>query len=166
MKISFVAGFGPIVRDTDASRAFWGAGLGIGLEEAAPGYWTNDDLEGVKAFALWPLSQAAESTFGTDAWPEDVPVPQAWMELDVESADAVAEAVAQLQAGGHRLLRGVHEEPWGPDHVAPPEPRGPARGGDVHALDARQGVVADPAMRHFPRRGRAVPSVSSNPALI
>ena len=113
MKISFVAGFGPIVRDTDASRAFWGAGLDIGLQEAAPGYWTNDDLEGVKAFALWPLSQAAESTFGTDAWPEDVPVPQAWIELDVESADAVAEAVAELQAGGHRLLRGVHEEPWG-----------------------------------------------------
>ena len=44
MKISFVAGFGPIVRDTDASRGFWGAGLGIGLEEAAPGYWTTTTL--------------------------------------------------------------------------------------------------------------------------
>ena len=66
MKVSFVAGFGPIVRDVDASRAFWGAGLGIALEEAAPNYWTNDDLDGVKAFALWPLDQAAESCFGTD----------------------------------------------------------------------------------------------------
>jgi hypothetical protein len=113
MKVSFVAGFGPIVRDSDASRAFWGSGLGIGLEEAAPGYWTNDDLEGVKAFALWPLSQAAASTFGTDAWPADVPVPQAWMELDVESAAAVADAVAELEAAGYRLLRGTHEEPWG-----------------------------------------------------
>ena len=80
MKISFVAGFGPIVRDTDQSRSFWGAGLGIGLEEAAPGYWTNDDLEGVRAFALWPLSQAAESTFGSEQWPEDIPAPQAWIE--------------------------------------------------------------------------------------
>jgi hypothetical protein len=49
MKVSFVAGFGPIVRDLDASRAFWGTGLGIPLEEAAPSYWASDDLEGVKA---------------------------------------------------------------------------------------------------------------------
>jgi catechol 2,3-dioxygenase-like lactoylglutathione lyase family enzyme len=113
MRVSFIAGFGPIVRDTDASRAFWGGGLGITLEEAAPGYWTNDDLEGVKAFALWPLSQAAESTFGTEAWPDDIPAPQAWLEMDVESADAVAPAVAELQAAGHRVLRGPQEEPWG-----------------------------------------------------
>lgn len=113
VKVSFVAGFGPIVRDTDASRAFWGDGLGIGLEEAAPAYWTNDDLDGVKAFALWPLSQAAESTFGTDAWPDDVPAPQAWIELDVESAEAVEPAVAELEAAGHRVLRAAHEEPWG-----------------------------------------------------
>lgn len=46
VKASFVAGFGPIVRDVDGSRAFWGAGLGIALEEAAPSYWTNDDLDG------------------------------------------------------------------------------------------------------------------------
>ncbi|HET6745644.1 MAG TPA: VOC family protein [Candidatus Limnocylindria bacterium] len=113
MKVSFVAGFGPIVRDTEHSRSFWGSGLGIGLEEAAPGYWTNDDLQGVQAFALWPLSQAAESTFGTGAWPDDIPAPQAWIELDVESADAVAPAVAELEAAGHRLLRAAQEEPWG-----------------------------------------------------
>jgi hypothetical protein len=77
MKVAFVAGFGPIVRDTDASRAFWGDGLGVALEEASPGYWTNDDLEGMNAFALWPLSQAAEACFGKDAWPADLPEPQA-----------------------------------------------------------------------------------------
>ena len=108
-----MAGFGPIVRDIDASRAFWGAGLGIGLEEASPGYWTNDDLDGVNAFALWPLSQAAESTFGTDSWPDDIPAPQAWIEMDVDSAEAVAPAVAELEAAGHRVLRSAHEEPWG-----------------------------------------------------
>jgi catechol 2,3-dioxygenase-like lactoylglutathione lyase family enzyme len=113
MKVTFVAGFGPIVRDTDGSRAFWGTGLGIGLEEAAPGYWTNDDLDGVKAFALWPLSQAAESTFGSEAWPDDIPAPQAWIELDLDAADAVAPAVAELEAAGHRVLRAAHEEPWG-----------------------------------------------------
>jgi hypothetical protein len=113
MKVSFVAGFGPIVRDTDASRAFWGAGLGIGLQEASPGYWTNDDLDGVNAFALWPLSQAAESTFGSDRWPDDIPYPQAWIEMDVESAEAVAPAVGELEVAGHRVLRAAHEEPWG-----------------------------------------------------
>jgi catechol 2,3-dioxygenase-like lactoylglutathione lyase family enzyme len=113
MNVSFVAGFGPIVRDVDASRAFWGSGLAIELREAAPSYWTNDDLEGVKAFALWPLAQAAESCFGTDAWPEDIPAPQAWLELDVESPEAASDAVAELEAAGHRVLRGVHEEPWG-----------------------------------------------------
>jgi catechol 2,3-dioxygenase-like lactoylglutathione lyase family enzyme len=113
MKVSFVAGFGPIVRDVDASRTFWGAGLGIALAEAAPNYWTNDDLDGVKAFGLWPLAQAAESCFGTPTWPADIPAPQAWVEFDVESPAAVAEAVAELAGAGHRLLRGAHEEPWG-----------------------------------------------------
>jgi catechol 2,3-dioxygenase-like lactoylglutathione lyase family enzyme len=113
MKVSFVAGFGPIIRDTDASRAFWSAGLGITLEEPVPNYWTNDDLEGVKAFGLWPLDQAAESCFGATDWPADISAPQAWVELDVESEAAVAEAVAELQAAGHRLLRGAHKEPWG-----------------------------------------------------
>ncbi len=113
MKVSFVAGFGPIVREPAASLAFYGDDLGIGFEEAAPGYFTTDDLPGVKAFALWPLAQAAEATFGTDAWPADLPVPQSWLEFDVASADAVGEAVAELAAKGHRILRDAHEEPWG-----------------------------------------------------
>jgi catechol 2,3-dioxygenase-like lactoylglutathione lyase family enzyme len=113
MKISFVAGFGPIIRDADEARGFWERGLGITLEEAAPGYFTNDDLDGVRAFALWPLSQAAESTFGEAIWPSDLPEPQGWLELDVESAEAVGAAVDELAAAGHRVLRGAHEEPWG-----------------------------------------------------
>ena len=113
MRVAFIAGYGPIVREAGASQAFWRDGLGIELEEAAPGYFTNDSLEGVNAFALWPLSQAAESTFGSDEWPADIPAPQAWMELDVESAAAVGEAAAELEAAGHRVLRGAHEEPWG-----------------------------------------------------
>ena len=113
MKIAFVAGFGPIIRDADEARGFWEHGLGIQLEEAAPGYFTNDELEGIKAFALWPLSQAAEATFGSKDWPGDVPQPQAWLELDVESADAVGTAIEELRAAGHRVLKDAHEEPWG-----------------------------------------------------
>ena len=113
MKVSFIAGFGPIIRDADQSLGFWRDGLGIELTEAAPGYFTNDDLDGVKAFALWPITQAAESSFGSSEWPPDLPAPQAWLELDVESADAVGAAVQELEASGHRVLRGAHEEPWG-----------------------------------------------------
>jgi len=113
VKIAFVAGFGPIIRDAEPALGFWRDGLGIELDEAAPGYFTNDKLEGVKAFALWPLSQAAESTFGSEQWPADIPAPQAWMELDVESAEAVGESVTELEAAGHRVLRDAHEEPWG-----------------------------------------------------
>jgi catechol 2,3-dioxygenase-like lactoylglutathione lyase family enzyme len=113
MRPAFVAGFGPIIRDPEAAHAFWRDGLGIAFEEPAPGYFTNDTLEGVKAFAMWPLSQAAESTFGTTHWPAELPTPQAWLELDVESAEAVAAALEEMRAAGHRVLREAHAEPWG-----------------------------------------------------
>ncbi len=112
MKVSFVAGFGPIVRDPAASREWWQQVLGMDLGEIAPDYYGTDDLEGVKAFAAWPLAQAAENTFGTPEWPADLPVPQAWIELDVDSADAVAQAAQELVAKGHRLLREAKTEEW------------------------------------------------------
>jgi len=112
VKISFVAGFGPIVRDPQASKAWWETTTGLELEQIAPDYYGTDQVDGVKAFALWPLSQAAESTFGASEWPAGIPAPQAWIELDVESADAVREAADELRAAGHRLLREAREEPW------------------------------------------------------
>jgi catechol 2,3-dioxygenase-like lactoylglutathione lyase family enzyme len=112
MQVCFVAGFGPIVRDLAASRAFWGDALGLPLAEAAPTYWATDALAGVKAFALWPLDQAAESCFGRAPWSEEIPVPQAWIEFDVGSPEAVTEAVTELERAGHRVLRGAKEEPW------------------------------------------------------
>lgn len=112
MKVSFVAGFGPIVRSPAESRGWW-TDLGLNLHENAPDYWGQEDLEGVKAFALWPLAHAADNTFGTADWPADRPTPQAWIELDVESADAVAEAAKELESKGHKLLRPTHTEEWG-----------------------------------------------------
>jgi hypothetical protein len=113
LKVSFVAGFGPITADPAASRVFWAQDLGIGLEELSPDYWVSDKLEGVRHFGLWPLAQAAEATFGADQWPADIPAPHAWIELDVDSADAVVPAVAEMARAGHRVLREAHEEPWG-----------------------------------------------------
>ena len=114
MEISFIAGFGPITRDGDAP-GFWRDVLGVPLAEAAPGYWgtDEDDLPGAKAFALWPLAQAAQAVFGSDEWPVDVPAPQAWLEFDVASPLAVADAVTELQAKGQRVLTAAHDEPWG-----------------------------------------------------
>jgi catechol 2,3-dioxygenase-like lactoylglutathione lyase family enzyme len=113
MELSFVAGFGPVVNDPGRSKAFWGDALGIDLTELGPEYWVSDALAGVRHFGMWPLAQAAEATFGTAEWPADVPAPQAWVELDVASADAVAPAVAELAGAGYRVLRDAHEEPWG-----------------------------------------------------
>ena len=113
MRIAFVAGFGPITTDTGASLTFWRDDLGLPMEEIAPDYWGTDDVEGVKAFAAWPLPEAAESCFGTKTWPDEVPAPQAWLEVDVLSGDAVGEAAAELEAAGHRLLKQPTTEPWG-----------------------------------------------------
>jgi hypothetical protein len=63
----------------------------------------------VNHFALWPLSHAAQSCFGVDTWPEDVPVPQAWIEFDVED---VENATNELKAQGYQLLVDARTEPW------------------------------------------------------
>ena len=81
LNILFVAGFGPIGQDNAASRELYGEVLGIPFKEEENGYLHTEELPGVKVFAMWPLSQAAESCFDTDQWPDDVPILQAWLEL-------------------------------------------------------------------------------------
>jgi hypothetical protein len=109
VKILFIAGFGPIVKDFANSRRLYADVLGIDFGESND-YLHTEKLEGAKAFALWPLSQAAESCFGKRGWPKDILVPQAWLEFDV--AD-VAVATQVLQERGYRLLVANRKEPWG-----------------------------------------------------
>ena len=66
----------------------------------------------IKDFGL-THEQAAQAVFGADEWPSDLPTPQAWLELDVASPQAVADAVAELEAAGQRILTAAHDEPWG-----------------------------------------------------
>ena len=113
MEIEFIAGFGPIGADQDATHTFWSRTMGIGFEEVGPGYFHTNDLEGTRAFALWPLTQAAQATFGTPQWPNDKPVPQAWIEFEVASPAAVAAAVDELAESGQEILIGAHTEEWG-----------------------------------------------------
>ena len=110
IQVLFVAGFGPIVSDLEASRALYVGALGIRFKEMDGGYAHTEDLDGAKAFALWPLSQAAESCFGAPEWPSSVPRPQAWLEFDVEDISA---ATAALAGEGYRLLVAARKEPWG-----------------------------------------------------
>jgi hypothetical protein len=45
-----------------------------------------------------------------DSWPADIPVPQAWLEFDV---DHVESATADLESQGYRVLVKNKKEPWG-----------------------------------------------------
>jgi len=110
VKVLFIAGFGPIVRDTGASRTLYRDLAGIPFTEETDGYLHTEAVAGANSFALWPLSQAAQSCFGTDSWPADVPVPQAWLEFDVES---VEQATSALESSGYRMLVRNKKEPWG-----------------------------------------------------
>jgi catechol 2,3-dioxygenase-like lactoylglutathione lyase family enzyme len=40
-------------------------------------------------------------------------VPQATIEFEVESVNAVGEAAGELEAQGYELIHGAKEEPWG-----------------------------------------------------
>ncbi|HUL17496.1 MAG TPA: VOC family protein [Terriglobales bacterium] len=109
-KVLFVAGFGPIDRDIAESRKLYGESLGIPFQEEAGGYLYTGELQGAKHFAVWPLFQAAQSCFGKDSWPEEIRVPQAWLEFEVES---VPKATADLESSGYRMLIKNKKEPWG-----------------------------------------------------
>lgn len=108
--VLFIAGFGPIVREAAASRALYRQALGIGFKEEHGGYLHTEALNGANSFALWPLSQAAQSCFGTHCWPDDIPAPQAWLEFDVEN---VERGTAELERHGYRMLVRNRKEPWG-----------------------------------------------------
>jgi len=110
IKVLFILGFGPIVRDTAESRKLYSESLGIRFKEESGEYLHTEALKGAKSFALWPLSQAAESCFGKDTWPDNIPVPQAWLEFDV---DNVENATANLESRGYRMLVKNKKESWG-----------------------------------------------------
>ena len=110
IRVLFIAGFGPIVCDKAAARSLYGEMLNISFTEEQGGYLHTETLKGARTFALWPLEQAAQSCFGKEAWPTDTPVPQAWLEFDVEDVEG---ATATLESRGYRVLVKNKKEPWG-----------------------------------------------------
>jgi hypothetical protein len=110
MKVMFIAGFGPIASDIAASRRLYEETLGISFKVEEGDYLHTEEVKGANAFAVWPLSQAAESCFGTPEWPADVVRPQAWLEFDVDDVEA---STRELEGRGYQLLVRNRTEPWG-----------------------------------------------------
>jgi hypothetical protein len=110
VKVLFIAGFGPIVREPKVSRKFYEQTLGIGFKEEDGEYLHTEALAGAKTFALWPLAHAAQCCFGKNTWPAELQEPQAWLEFDVED---VEKATAELETRGYRMLVRNNTEPWG-----------------------------------------------------
>jgi len=110
MEVQFVTSVAPIVRDAEVSRSFYAGALGLAFEGQEGDYVFTHELEGMKHFGLWPLSEAANACFGTTEWPTEIPVPQASIEFEVADVEA---AGAELTAKGYRLIHDARTEPWG-----------------------------------------------------
>jgi catechol 2,3-dioxygenase-like lactoylglutathione lyase family enzyme len=115
MNVSFVTGIAVVASDPAANRKLYLDAIGLPLRPATDGsdYYLSEDVGGVKHFGVWPLAEAAQACFGTTEWPATLTVPQASIEFEVESADAVAPAGAELESAGFELLHPAREEPWG-----------------------------------------------------
>lgn len=114
INILFVAGFGPITCDNAQSQTFYKDVLNLPLKpmEGNSDYLSisESELKGVQHFALWPLEQAAMSCFGKNKWADSLPVPQYWVEFEVEDIDSATQTLKQK---GYQLLVDNHVEPWG-----------------------------------------------------
>jgi catechol 2,3-dioxygenase-like lactoylglutathione lyase family enzyme len=113
MNVLFIASVAVVAADPPESRKLFIDAIGLPLEGEADGYYSSGNIAGSKHFGVWPLSQAADACFGTTKWPADRVVPQASIEFEVENAEAVAAAGAELQRAGFELLHPARTEPWG-----------------------------------------------------
>ena len=111
MDILFISSFAVITPDPQGSRKLYLDTLGLGLE--GDDYLHSEKIGGSNHFGVWPLSQAAQACFGAEEWPAGVAVPQASVEFEVETEQAVAEGAAELESAGYELLHPSRTEPWG-----------------------------------------------------
>ncbi|MGH8219676.1 MAG: VOC family protein [Steroidobacteraceae bacterium] len=114
MKVAFIASMAVVTADPKASRKLYVDALGLPLQsQGGDEYYHSETIAGSKHFGVWPLTQAAQACFGRPDWPVDRPTPQASIEFEVASAEAVAEAAQELQDLGYPLLHEARVEPWG-----------------------------------------------------
>lgn len=114
MNVQSIASMSVIAPDPPKSRELYVDALGLPLEASeGDDYFHSERIDGSKHFGVWPLTQAAQACFGRPDWPEDRPVPQACIEFEVESPEAVQTAAEELRAKGFSLLHDARQEPWG-----------------------------------------------------
>lgn len=113
MEIQFIASFAIITPRPEESQALYMDALRLPLESADGDYFHSEAIDGARHFGIWPLREAAQACFGADEWPADRPTPQASVEFEVASVEAVAAGAEELAGRGYELLHGAREEPWG-----------------------------------------------------
>jgi catechol 2,3-dioxygenase-like lactoylglutathione lyase family enzyme len=114
VKVEFIASIAVVTANPKASRKLYVDALGLPLQSQEGGdYYHSEKIGGSKHFGVWPLTQAAQACFGRPDWPPDRPTPQASIEFEVASAEAVAVAAQELQSLGYPLLHEARVEPWG-----------------------------------------------------
>lgn len=112
MKIVSIAGFAAITKDPAASGTLYRDTLGLPLK-ATEDYLSVDNFEGIKHFGVWPLRMAAQSCFGTDVWPSNVPEPDATIEFELADVASLEAAVEEMKNKGHTFIHDARLEPWG-----------------------------------------------------
>jgi len=113
MDVLFITSVAVVAADPAASRRLFIDALGLPLEGEGNGYYSSGNVGGSKHFGVWPLTEAAQACFGTPDWPAGRTVPQASIEFEVASAEAVTDAAGELQRAGHELVHPAQTEPWG-----------------------------------------------------
>lgn len=103
MNIAAIAGFAPI-----SYREM----LGLPLK-ATDGYLHMEGFDGAKTFGVWTLRGAAQSCFGQDTWPADIPEPSSTLEFELTDLPSVQLAVEEMKAQGWRFVHEARMEPWG-----------------------------------------------------
>lgn len=112
MEIVGIAGFATITDDPSSSATLYRDMLKLSLT-AQENYLFTDDIDGAKHFGVWPLQMAAQSCFGSDSWPSDMPIPQATLEFELSDIASVEAAVIEMKENGYHFVHDVREEPWG-----------------------------------------------------
>jgi catechol 2,3-dioxygenase-like lactoylglutathione lyase family enzyme len=111
--VRFLSTVAVVVADPAHSRRLFIDALGLPLQGEGDGYYSSAAIPGCNHFGVWPLSEAAESCFGTPAWPAGRVVPQVSIEFEVDSPEAVRAAGDELRHVGFELLHPARTEPWG-----------------------------------------------------
>ena len=114
MKPVFIGAVGVITSNLARGRRFFVDTMGLPLVQAeGTRFLHSEKLEGSRYFGVWPLSEAARTCFGTDIWPAGRPVPQAFVEFELDNPESVPVAASELESKGYKLLHSARTDPWG-----------------------------------------------------